>query len=200
MRTLTWSFLVLVVSSVIVLAGENDKQVPIAVLNNGEFIDVIGRTQEVRVAVFISTGGVEEVSVLIEKKDSLHGKAQWENGYSFRLVYASDDVPRAQKWAVETKAKNLKVADKSLSPNGDEYRFRFFSDGQSWGIAMKPFGVESKHTIRLKDEQAAEFCQILQDIQTPIKRQRAIERGKKAFARTQQAATEQPNVGDGLKY
>lgn len=205
---LALAFLVCVVADNV--SGADD-DAPIALLQPAEYVDLWGKTQDVRVVVMISGYGYPNVNLEVDSTGtniSVRTKTflKFWNMPKLPIVAA-----RAQKWAVESKAKHLVVADRPLiqpneqsSTDPSPCSLLFFTEnaGMTWGVRVAETGA-SKQSVCLRDKQAEEFCQVIQDITTPLKQQRAITRGKIAVAEAKKndARAQPPPTDDAvLKY
>ena len=175
-------------------------EITVAKWDDGLLLSDYGRTQVVRIALSVDeseTSGSQVKTWLPRDR---------EGGYSFlRIAPWESDVlkalQRAIKWAAEAKAQQLSVVDKPLlvSATKDDRSLLFFTEnkGNDWGIKIKKLEGE---TVIIKNQHAAEFCQILNDLNTTtIKRQRLIENAKKALIEAGKLDEAKRNTGDGNK-
>ena len=176
-------------------------EITVAKWDDGLLLSDYGRTQVVRIALSVDeseTSGSQVKTWLPRDR---------EGAYSFlRIAPWESDVlralQRAIKWATEAKTTQLTVIDKPVFDptfKGDRSLLLFFSEnkGKDWGIKIKQ---SDRETVIIKNQHAAEFCKIINDVNTTtIKRQRLIENAKKALIEAGKLDEAKRNTGDGNK-
>ncbi len=193
--------------------AEQKDSVPVAIFQGAQYVDISGRTQQnVRVtmeAAFSAgdsavspVGDLRAIYFRVQIPDTHRGVSRWRDYASLWFSTLLEDnlaaiATRAQKWAVESGSKRLSVVDKPLSlPSAKAPSPLFFfaeNMGESWGVM-----VASKFdgSVRFRNEQAEEFCRIIQDLHTPIKRQRVIDHARRTIAELEQATQPTPTGWD----